>query len=609
MAVKFAIKKWHKIATGILAFFIALILILGLVINMYWSPILSSEVKKVVTKSSDGLYIVSFSSAELHVLRGTIIIYDITLKPDTAVFNQKKRENLAPNNLVEMHVKRLTLSHIHPFKLYFQKKLDIGEIALNEPVLHVTYQLNHKKDTVLKQYKTPWQKISKSLKSIHIGSILLGDVKLRYEDYSGNKLSKSEFKEMNLSAYDLLIDSTTQKDTTRRLFCKDIVVELNNYSGRSPTGLYTYNFEHLKLSTLTNRLNIEGLKLKPVNPDQFFSKSNKDKFTMRLDSLQLNNFDFLNYHKYRRITASSLILNSGSVEVFGNPNNAPPTVNGVETYPNVGLFKMNIDLQLDTVKVRKINVFYYEHNSKSDKVGTVAFYNTNGRFLNITTRPATLQKNSICAVDLNTMFMNQGKLNLSFTFNLTDNNHSFAYKGRLGPMNLKAINQATMPLTMLKINTGTLKQFDFDIHADKQMSHGKVLFLYNDVKVNILKPDTAHDRLKSRPIETLYANIFILKHDNPDVAGGVPRSFYVNIPRKSETPFFKFAWQTLLEGIKPAIGLDKKKLNETVALVNKMTIDKQNRKIKKEQRQQRRAARRARRAEKKLEKAQAEGTK
>jgi len=607
MAKAFELKKWHKIVMSILAFFVALILILGLVINMYWSPILSSEVKKVVAKSSDGLYKVSFSSAELHVLRGTIIIYDITLKPDTAVFNQKKRENLAPNNLVEMHVKRLTLSHIHPFKLYFQKKLDIGEIALNEPVLHVTYQLNHKKDTVLKQYKTPWQKISKSLHSIHIGSILLGDVKLDYEDYSGNKFTKSEFKEMNLSAYDLLIDSATQKDTSRRLFCKNIVVELNNYSGRSPTGLYTYTFDHLKLSTLTSRLNIEGLKLKPVNPEKFFSKSNKDKFTMRLDSLQLNNFDFLNYHKYRRITASSLILNNGSVEVFGIPNNAPPTVNGVETYPNVGLFKMNIDLQLDTVNVRQVNVFYYEHNSKSDKVGTVAFYNTSGSFLNITTRPAMLQKNNICTVDLNTMFMNQGKLHLAFTFNLTDNNHSFAYKGRLGPMNLKAINQATMPLTMLKINAGTLKQFDFDIHADRQTSRGKVLFLYNDVKVNILKPDTANDRLKSRPIETLYANIFILKHNNPDVAGGMPRSFYVTLPRKSETPFFKFAWQTLLEGIKPAIGLDKKKLNETVALVNQMTIDKQNRKIKKELRQQRRAARRARRAEKKLEKAQAEG--
>ncbi|HAL83160.1 MAG TPA: hypothetical protein DCO83_13790 [Mucilaginibacter sp.] len=134
---------------------------------------------------------------------------------------------------MELHVKRLTLSHIHPFKLYFQKKLDIGEIVLNEPVLNITYQLNHTSDTSLKPGRTMWQKISKNLNSIHIGNILLGDVKLSYKDYSGNKLVLSELKELNLSARDLLIDPTTQTDKSRVLFCKEIIAELNNYSGKT----------------------------------------------------------------------------------------------------------------------------------------------------------------------------------------------------------------------------------------------------------------------------------------------------------------------------------------------------------------------------------------
>jgi hypothetical protein len=64
-------------------------------------------------------------------------------------------------------------------------------------------------------------------------------------------------------------------------------------------------------------------------------------------------------------------------------------------------------------------------------------------------------------------------------------------------------------------------------------------------------------------------------------------------------PFFKFIWQTLLTGIKPEIGLDKQKQDQTIALVNQLTIAKLIRKIKKEQRQERRAARRERRAERK----------
>jgi len=590
--------KWQKTTAIAVAIFIFIILIFAILVNSYWSPILASKVREVVLKSSDGLYTADFSSAELHVIRGSIDIYNITLKPDTAVYNLRKKQHLAPNNLVELQVKRLTLNHVHPFKLYFQHKLDIGQVLMDAPVVKISYRLNHKKDTLLKNNKTAWQKISKTLRSIRIGSILLGNVKFKYEDYSGNKLAISELKEMDLSAKDLRIDSATQTDRSRLLYCRDIIAELNNYTGRSPNGLYTYEFKHLQLSTRQSRLNIEGLTLNPVKSDAFFSKSDKNKYILRLDSLQLNHFDFLNYHKYRLITASGLDLSRGSIEIFANPNRRKPKSDRVVTFPNVALFKINADLEIDTASLHHIDIFYNEFNDKSNKTGTISFNNTSGRFLNITTRPSVLQKNNICTADLDTWFMNQGKLNVGFVFNLTDQNNSFSYKGHMGPMNLKVLNPAIRPLTMIKINNGTLKQFDFNISANRSSSHGKVTLLYNDLTVSLLKSDTVLNNLHSRPIESLYANVFIIKHNNPNVAGGTPRSFYITINRESEAPFFKFAWQTLLSGIKPAIGLDKKKLDETAALVNQMAIDQQYRKIKKKIRIQRREERRRKRAEK-----------
>src|ERR1700761_2989958 len=290
MAVRFFKYKWQKMLLVFFLVFLALILILAFFVNLYWSPILAKKVKSVVLTSSDGLYTVDFSDAKLHILKGEIDIYNIVLKPDTAIYNARVKTHLAPNNLVELHVKRLILSHIHPFSLYFHHKLDIGSITLNEPELNVSYQLNHTRDTTTKDHRTTWQKISKSLRSIHIGEIILGDVKLKYEDYSGNKLAISELKEMNLSATDLLIDSSTQTDPSRLLYCKDIILELNNYTGKSAGGLYTYAFKHLRLSTQQSRLNIEGLTLRPIPSDAFFAHSEPDQFSLRLDSLQLNNF-------------------------------------------------------------------------------------------------------------------------------------------------------------------------------------------------------------------------------------------------------------------------------------------------------------------------------
>lgn len=600
MAVRFLRHRWHKITLISSVIFVTLILIFSILVNRYWSPILADTVKDAVLKSSDSLYNVDFSDAELHILRGSIVFYNITLKPDTFVYNRRKLQHLAPNNLVELSIKRLTLSHIHPFALYFHKKLDIGEIIVKQPELKVSYQLNHTKDTVLKDRRTPWQKMSKNLRSVHVGDILLGDVKFRYNDYSGNKLEVSELKELNLSAHDLLIDSATQNDKSRLLYFKDIDAELNNYTGKTASGLYTYTINSLKLSTFKSQLDIQGISLKPIAFNSFFRKSHNDRFTVHLDSLQLNNFNFLSYHKYRTLTGTNLTISNGSIDIFNNPNKSADKSDRIRTFPNVGLKKIYADMKIDTLSLHHINVSYNEFNQKSKKAGTISFNNTSGRFLNVTTNDTALKKNNICDIRLTSYFMNRGKLDLSFNFNLTDSENSFNYKGKLGPMDLQNVNPATMPLAMVKISSGHLKQLDFDIKADKNKAEGKVTLLYNNLKVVLLKADSVTENLKHRTFASMFANLFILKHDNPDAEGKTPRSFYVRYQRTPETAFFKSLWQTLLSGLKPAVGLDAKTQKATAEMVNQMAQARKDHATKKQLRIQRREERRKKRAEKKL---------
>lgn len=606
MAINLFKHKKHKIGLTILLVLIGLVLILAFFVNQYWSPILAKKVKSVVYTSSEGLYTIDFSDAKLHILRGELDIYNITLKPDTAVYNQRLKAGLAPNNLVELHVKRLIISHMHPFMLYFQHKLEIGRIVLSQPELNVSYQQNHLKDTVVKDHRTLYQKISGSLKSIHIGDIILGDVKLKYQDYSGAKLAISELKEMNLSATDLLIDSASQTDKSRVLNCHDIVAELNNYAGQSGNGLYKYKIKSLRLSTKTSRLDIQGLDLKPVRPDVFFKNSERDRFDVHLDTLRIDRFDYQGYHKYRLINASRMTLSGGALNLSGNPKFTQRTTDRARTYPNFGLKEIRADLNIDTIDAKRINVSYTEFNHKSDQTGTIIFNNTSGRVLNVTTNKEALARNNICTINLTSYFMNRGKLDAQFTFNLTDESLPFTYKGSIGPMDLTVLNPAVMTLGLIKVNSGKLARFDFDIQADNSVSKGRVALLYNDLKVTVLKADTINDKLKHMTIASLFANVMVLKHNNPDNPGEVPRSFYVNYERPKDYPFFKNIWHTLLTGIKPCIGLDEKMQQDVKNKIANMAIKKQERLIKKEQRKQRRAERRLKRELKKQQKEQAQ---
>ncbi len=606
MAIKLFKHKKHKIGLTILLVLIGVVLILAFIVNQYWSPILAKKVRSVVYSSSEGLYIIDFSDAKFHILKGELDIYNITLKPDTAVYNQRLKTHLAPNNLVELHVKRLIVSHMHPFMLYFQHKLEIGRIVLSQPELNVSYQQNQLKDTVVKDRRSLYQKISGSLKSIHIGDIILGDVKLKYQDYSGNKLAISELKEMNLSATDLLIDSASQTDRSRVLFCRDIVAELNNYAGQSGNSLYKYKIKSLRLSTKTSRLDIQGLDLKPVRPDVFFKNSQRDRFDVHLDTLRIDHFDYQGYHKYRVINASHMTLSGGALNLSGNPKFTRRTMDRERTYPNFGLKEIRADLNIDTIEAKRINVSYTEFNHKSGQTGTIVFNNTSGRVLNVTTNKEALARNNICTINLTSYFMNRGKLDMQFIFNLTDESLPFAYRGSIGPMDLTVLNPAVMTLGLIKINSGELTRFDFDIKADNSISRGRVALLYNNLKVTVLKADTINDKLKHMPIASLYANVIVLKHDNPDNPGEIPRSFNVNYERPRDYPFFKNIWHTLLTGIKPCVGLDEKMQQDVKNKIADMAIKKQERLIKKEQRKQRRAERRLKRELKKQQKEQAQ---
>ena len=603
MSIKFLKHRWQKGLLILSLVTISIVLILAFLVNIYWSPILSGKVKNVILNSSDSLYSVDFSRADLHILRGEIDIYDIVLKPDTAIYNRKKAAHVAPNNLFELHVKHLVLSHVHPFQLYFRRELNISKIVLNEPELKVSYQLNHTKDTVIKDRRTIYQRISKTLRFAHIGKILLNDVKLKYEDYSGNKVAISELKEMNLTATDLLIDSVSKNDKSRFFYCKDIVTELNNYSGHTAGGLYTYKIASLRLSTRTSKLSVRGLDLQPLRADVFFDKSMHDRFKFHLDSAQLSHFDFLAYHKYRRLRASSLSLNNGGLNVFNRPNKPHTDLDKIKTFPNFALQQLNDDITIDTIRVNHINIGYTEFNYKSNKTGTITFNNTQGYFLNVTNNKKALQKNNTCNVKLSSYFMNTGKLNVAFAFNLTDKNSAFSYSGSLGPMNLQRVNPATIPFALVKISSGKLTGLNFNINASSTVSKGRLTLAYTDLKVTLLQADTVNNQLKHKTLASLLVNALLINRSNPKNEGEQPKSFAVTYSRPKDYPFFKTIWHTLLEGIKPSIGLDDKKQKEVKNRFGDPKKKKQERMMKREQRKQRKAARKMKKELKKQQEA------
>ena len=508
-------------------------------------------------KASGGLYRVNFSKAELHVLQGNAVLYDAVLVPDTTVYHEMERRGTAPAEVYELRVKKLVIADAHPLQLYFHKQLNIGLITLDDPRLLVSKYGKGQPDTVKKTDSTLYQKISKSLRLIHVGGIKFNGVHLTYTDRTGPKPAVLVLKEMNLQAIELLIDSATQTDRSRSLFCKDIVTDLHHFKWVTSDGLYHFKVRSMRFSAQNSRLTISGVEITPLPAAAFFAHSpiNWDRYTARLDEMVMNNFDFQAFRKTQELNIGRLDLKKGLLEVFSNPAGVPQKTDRIVTYPNWALRNMAARLNIDTLDVSHIDVIYKAFHQKSKATGTVLFANTNGRFLNITNKQTVIKKHRKSAVQLTTYVMGKAKLNLACSFNLSDN-YNFNYSGHLGPVDLQAGNPAVMPLGLVKFESGEAKGLDFDIHATKKTFMGKVTFLYNDLKIRLLNhnPLTGYTE---QPLKTLFANLVVLKNNNPDQPGATPRSANVTYIRPPQVAFFGGMWEALLSGIKPCAGLGK----------------------------------------------------
>src|SRR5690606_31461994 len=127
--------------------------------------------------------------------------------------------------------------------------------------------------------------------------------------------------------------------------------------------------------------------------------------------------------------ADKLILANGKVNIF-NTNAWPKKIaNKTGKFPHQQLQKLALDLKIDTLQLRGVNINYREFNRKTGKTGEVSFMNTRGNLYNVTNDSRTISKNHFLRAQISTMFLNRANLYVTFNFNLKDKEGAFTSTG------------------------------------------------------------------------------------------------------------------------------------------------------------------------------------
>jgi hypothetical protein len=547
-------KSSHKKVT--LLFVLGLISLFFIVVTIgFWSvkPLLSKRLKTAVLVSTDSLYYLDFEDISYEIITGRATVSGVVLRADSNLYERLEKAQKLPDNIYQGKVVQIKLTGLHPWTIFFSKKLELGTISIKDPNVELTYEKQNYNS--LKTAKSPYQIISKFVKSFSVRKIVFENINFTYSLLrSTHKPHISRVENLDLEVSDLLIDSTSGQDKKRFYHTKACVFSLKKIQIPSQDSLNTLRINEILFSTETRTLIVKHMVLQPrFKPmDYGVCTNGDDRICLTFNNVILREINIEKLFEEKKIYAKSLQINQGDVTVFTDSRNfnVPPD-SPYRPFPHEAFKDWELKFMIETVKMRNFNIIYSEYNPESKSIGNVIFKQVTGNIKNLTNDTIPLKINPHCLVTFNGYLMNKAAIILHFNFNLTAPKGDFLFTGQVKKMEIAHLNQVTASLGLVKAEKGILNGFTCNIKGDRYALKGSATMLYEDLNVTLLKKGNKTG-LKKRKLFSFFASTFAIKDGNPlgNQSVRVSSIHYERIPTK---PFFFTLWKGILSGITKSV--------------------------------------------------------
>ncbi|UTA67731.1 hypothetical protein [Emticicia sp. 21SJ11W-3] len=550
--------RWQRIIIGIIIGILVLLLLLTIGGYFFLKPLVTDRVSKGVLKASDGLYQLSFSDIQYNPGMGEIVIKNANLRPDTNVYKRLHAIKKAPDNLMLIEVPTIKLTGVNLLQVVFQRILDINTINVHAPTIQVLYKgLKYNLPPDSTEQKTPYQLISKFVKSLHIKRVTLTNVDFTYENRQNAKPKKSTVKNLDVEITNILVDSASDRPSKKVLYADDYTFNIKAAELPTKNHFNTHAFKNIVFSLKNRYLSIEEYHLKPRASKMAYAKMSggRNHTEVILNNIVIEDIRPEMLFPDTKLYAGSVRINKGLVQIF--KNKAHPVLERDKTgeYPHQLLKKLDLPLNIDTVFINNTKVDYSEYDPEVKLTGFISFNRINGKITNVTNDSLPLAKDPVMRAQFHSYFMNRGSLDVAFTFNIPSKKGDFTCQGQLGNFEGTSINNITVALTKVSVQSLKINKYVFRLKADDYRVTGTGTLHYENLKATILKvnKDTVEKKprfrlFKKRALPTFVVNNLVLKDANPRKNNQL-KTGTINYKRPRTKSFFGAIWGGLSQSL------------------------------------------------------------
>jgi len=535
---------------------LGLILFLG---NLIGNALLEKKVKKIInqkfTEKQDALYSINFDQFDLNIIAGNATIGNLKILPTD--FAHESQRSYGNKGLMEMQLRQLEINGLKPVKLLRTKQAYISYLRISD--LDIRYFMGNDSTQTEKQITTKLAPFPESFESAFIRSLFIENatVNVYLDDTLCNP--QAQFDSLNINADAIHLDSSTVNNILPVTFT-NFGISTGNFAIRSMKN-YELAGLNMRFNYSDSILNIKEFQLRPKLSREEFNRNiryNNDWFNIAVSELIFKGLNPEKVNTNETLDFQSFSIVEPDIEIYrdkrlpDSPDNYSPLLASL-------IKKMPVDINIDTLTVKRGLLKYEEQIEGEEKAGLVYFDPFFINVNNLTNKEQLLKQNPLMPINFEGKIMGQVSLNIHLNIDLTSTTDNFTVSGNLDPLSGTIINPIFENLSPASVVSGDVLKTEFTITANNDEARGQLLFDYTglDIEINRLK-----NQHKRSVFMSLLANGVIKKENISDTPKYRVGEIYFE--RRKDKGIVNFIWNSVKTGLISVVApiAEKKKKQE-----------------------------------------------
>jgi len=391
-----------------------LLLAIGVVVlatiawQFYKYRLVHRKIDDTVSTKTKGLYRIYYDKLSLDEVAGALHVKNIEIAPDTSVYHQMILDKHDPPVLLRLTVPALDILGVKTSKALLKKEIEGAKVEIAGATIEIFTDRSRKDTAAYNPAGDITKQLLGKLLQIKVDTVLITHANVVVRDiHTGGEIVSS--KDVSFLFSDVLIDSTTGKDSSRILFAKGLDISCDKIALPLKNKRYRLDIGGLRFTSHDDALSVHQVRIIPQLPENEFAYSfpvQKDRYDFLLEDISLQHIDRESLWR-KELVAEAMTIRKSSFKVYRDLSRPPDTASKVGKYPQQLLMRLPFPVNIRRLIFEHAFIEYKERNAKSDSAGRLQFFDANATLTNVTNRKRDIMRDNKCVLKFKASLLNK----------------------------------------------------------------------------------------------------------------------------------------------------------------------------------------------------------